>query len=215
MEGRGLQDFGRSVASVPLLLYGDVLLHLINVTAGESGQIRREKQGQKCYRGLLSVFHHSPDPIPKSSAECTGETPRRQAAIWMLQPPSPRLGGSRNGSRVGKGPRRTSPSPTGQCECVSCPCPHASCPPVPPTGTDHLYRFLMSQTTSRQRPVLYVSYFSLNLPPMHSWCVLMGKGGGFPPRLAKCMLLAFLTQSGGSQRGNHRPQRTRIITGGP
>lgn len=39
LEDYGLQDFGRSVASVPLLLYSKVLLHLINVTAKGSGQI--------------------------------------------------------------------------------------------------------------------------------------------------------------------------------
>lgn len=33
LEGCGLQDFGRSVACIPLLLQGDVLLHLIDVTA--------------------------------------------------------------------------------------------------------------------------------------------------------------------------------------
>lgn len=57
LEGYGLQDFGRSVASIPLLLYSDVFLHLINVTAKGSGQIGRGKQGQKCSWGLLSALH--------------------------------------------------------------------------------------------------------------------------------------------------------------
>lgn len=36
-----LQDFGGSVASVPLLLYSNILLHLVNVAAGKPSQIER------------------------------------------------------------------------------------------------------------------------------------------------------------------------------
>lgn len=43
MKGSGLQYFGGSVASIPFLLYGNVLLHLINVTVEESGQIERNR----------------------------------------------------------------------------------------------------------------------------------------------------------------------------
>lgn len=42
LKGSGLQYFGGSVASIPFLLYGNVLLHLINVTVEESGQRERE-----------------------------------------------------------------------------------------------------------------------------------------------------------------------------
>lgn len=43
MKGSGLQYFGGSIASISFLLYGDVLLHLINVTVEESGQIERNR----------------------------------------------------------------------------------------------------------------------------------------------------------------------------
>lgn len=64
MKGSGLQYFGGSIASISFLLYGDVLLHLINVTVKESGQIERNrvkgdtlKPVETSMRDTRSYFH--------------------------------------------------------------------------------------------------------------------------------------------------------------
>ena len=75
LEGCGLQDFGRSVTSVPLLLYSDVLLHLINVTAKESGQKRREKQDQKHSWGLRLHSMEALVPLPCPLLRVLGRLP--------------------------------------------------------------------------------------------------------------------------------------------